>query len=199
MTMLDESTDCGYGANSGTSQPPFLPARRSCGGLPRWHVVATVPGRAIVAEAALSADGWRVYHPLHLQRTAGHPSRIVSLFSNYMFVFVDTSDCDWPRINRTRFVAGLLPAPARPAPVPLGVVEQLQARTSARRIVDDPLSPEAWQHISLGASVSVVEGPLAGLLGSVTRLSARNRCSVLLSLLGRECVMDLPAQALAVA
>lgn len=175
------------------------PARRSCGRMPRWHVVASVPGHALAAEAALSADGWRVYHPLHLTRSAGHPPRIVSLFSNYQFVQFDPDSTDWPRICHTQFVQALLGTRGHPLPVPVGVVEQLQARTSARRIVDDPLSPEAWKNIPTGAAVSVVEGPLAGLVGSVTRLSAKGRCSVLLSLLGRECVMDIAPQSLAVA
>lgn len=196
--MLDESTGCGYGAGLRTVCQPADTAHRSCGRSPRWFVVASLPGHAIAAEAALSGDGWRVYHPLHLARTAGHPSRITSLFPGYLFTFLDPADCDWPRICRTRFVRALLGTPGRPSPVPAGVVEQLQARTSDRRIVDDPLSPQAWQNIPPGARVSVVDGPLAGLAG-VTRLSTQDRCRVLLSLLGRDVEMDIPAQDLAVA
>lgn len=195
--MLDESTGWGYGAEQRTLRQPTETTNRSCGRL-RWYVVRSLAGHAVAAENALSADGWRVYHPLHLHRAAGHPSRITSLFANYMFTEIDITACDWPRICRTRFVAALLGPPGSPLPVPVGVVEQLQARTSARRIVDDPLSPEAWKNIPVGAAVAVVDGPLAGLRG-ICRMSAENRCSVLLGLLGRECVMDLPAQALAVA
>jgi hypothetical protein len=197
--MLDETTSCAYGANAGTLRVVSSPAHRSCGRMPRWHVVATIPGHAIAAEAALSADGWRVYHPLHLNRSAGRPARIMSLFVNYMFVQFDPDSTDWPRICHTQFVQSLLGTRGRPLPVPVGVIEALQARTSARRIVDDPLSPEVWKNIPTGAAVNVVEGPLAGLVGSVTRLSARGRCSVLLRLLGRECVMDIAPQSLAVA
>lgn len=196
--MLDEATHWGYGADLRTMRQPADWAHRSCGRLPRWFVVATVPGHAIAAEAALSADGWKVYHPLHLARSPGHPPRITSLFVGYLFILFEPTTCDWPRINRTRFVAGLLGTPGHPSPVPAGVVEQLQARTSDRRIVDDPLAPGAWRNIPSGAPVSVVEGPLAGLVG-VTRLSAQGRCRVLLSLLGRDVEMDIPAQALAVA
>jgi transcription antitermination factor NusG len=196
--MLDESTASGYGAGMGTSWQPRPQPRRSCGRLPRWHVVAAVPGHALAAESALSADGWCVFLPLHLARRASHPPQTRPLFGPYLFIQFDPHDTDWPRICRTRFVAGLLGAPGAPAAVPPGVVEQLQARTSDRRIVDDPLAPEAWRNIPAGASVEVVEGPLASLRGLVT-LSSRDRCRVLLSLLGRECVMDLPAQALAVA
>lgn len=196
--MLDETTRCGYGAEQRTLRQPTDTTNRSCGRLPRWFVVASIPGHAIAAEGALSADGWLVYHPLHLGRSPGHPPRISSLFPGYLFISIDLSACDWPRICRTPWVAALLGTPGHPTPVPVGVVEQLQARTSARRIVDDPISPEAWKNIPPGASVSVVEGPLASLRGVCT-LSAPDRCRVLLSLLGRDVEMDLPAQALAVA
>jgi Transcription termination factor nusG len=197
MAMLDETTGCGYAATERTAHQPGPTVRRSCGRLP-WFCIQTVPGMAFQAETALAADGFPIYHPLHLHRVPGRAPRIVPLFPNYLFTAFDPTDTDWPRICHTRWVRGLLGTPGHPAPVPAGVIEALQARTSDRRVVDDPLAPEAWRNIPVGASVSVVDGPLTGLRG-ICQLSAPERCSVLLSLFGREVVMDLPPQALAVA
>lgn len=196
--MVDVASKLTYGPASGTVRDTEPRALRPCGCLPRWYVVAASPGHDAAAEFALSAGGWRVYRPLCCTRSAGHPPRITSLFPGYLFVFIDTSQGFHGRICRTQFVRTLLGTRERPSPVPAGVIEHLQARTSDRRVVDDPLCPGVWQNIPPGAAVEVVDGPLASLRGIVA-LSGKGRCRVLLSLLGRECVMEIPTQALQVA
>lgn len=194
---LDGSVTIRYPAPTRTSLQPTDSQRRSCGRL-RWHCVQSKPGQAFQAELALAEQGWRTYHPLHLHRIAGRAPKIVPLFNNYMFTLFDPQADQWPMICRCFGVQALLGTPGHPAPVPNGVVEELQRRTSDRRIVDDPLAEGAWRRMPPGAAVSVVDGPLSGLAG-ICRLSAPERCSVLLSLFGRECVMEIPTRALEVA
>jgi len=195
--MLDENASAGLAESRGTMRQPDDTAHRPCGRL-QWHVVSSLPNKQFAAEASLAADGWRVYHPLHLHRVRGHGLRIVSLFPGYLFVLFDVTGSDWPRICRARGVAALLGPPGRPSTVPAGLVEQLLARTSARRVVDDPLAPDGHVYLRPGASVAVLQGPLAGLEG-ICRLSAPERVQVLFQLLGRELAVELlPQQVMAI-
>jgi transcription antitermination factor NusG len=77
--------------------------------------------------------------------------------------------------------------PGQPAIVPAEVIAELQARTSPRRIVDDPLwAAPRW---SRGQRVTVVEGPLAGLQG-VCGKNAGERINVLFDLFSRPMMAD---------
>jgi transcription antitermination factor NusG len=168
-------------------------AQKTCGRL-RWHVISVVPDKQFVAEHAIACAGWRVYNPLHLQRYV-RSSRIVCLFPGYLFV-AWREGVDWSTLCRMRWVWRILMAePGHPAEVPSEVISELQARTSARRIVDDPL----WVKSSLreGQRVRILEGPLAGLQG-VTKMSAGERVTVLFELFGRQMLADFaPVEVLA--
>jgi hypothetical protein len=86
----------------------------------------------------------------------------------------------WRRIYRARGVAELIGvANDRPTPLGIGVVEELIARTSPRRIVDDPgsasfpdpaASRQHWQDL--------------------TRLSGKARGELLLRLFGRAAELE---------
>jgi hypothetical protein len=86
--------------------------------------------------------GFTVYLPLHLdlrfRRDVGH-GHIGPMFPGYLFPFMDLARDPWRRIYRTRGIAGLIGATTdRPTPLGEGIIEELIARTSPRRIVDDP-------------------------------------------------------------
>jgi transcription antitermination factor NusG len=156
------------------------PAPMSCG-CHRWHCLLTKHGQHALAERTLAQDGWRTYFPLHLDR---HNSRIGPLFGQYAFVAFDPSNDQWPRIYGARGVFTILSRDRRPLPLPVGLIEDLQARTSARRIVDDPGERPEASRIRAGASGTVVQGPWAGW-GGLCTLSRRDRLTLLLSAFGR--------------
>lgn len=172
-----------------TLRTPIPTAHRLSGCTPEWHVISTTFGHHGGAENELSAAGWRVYNPLHLQRRRGQPDKIIPLFGSYLFVCWPR-DSEWGDVRRVRFVwAVLMSGFGRPAVVPSGVIEALQARTSARRIVDDPLAtPVGYKP---GQRLAVVDGPLAGLEG-VCKLSAGERVRLLFQLCGQDQELDLP-------
>jgi transcription antitermination factor NusG len=144
-------------------------------------------GITIDAEYHLAAAGWKVFAPLHLQRGLRKAERIVPLFGNYLFVGW-SHDADWGSLQRVRYVWSLLMAePGRPAVVPDGVVEDLQRRSSPRRVVDDPLLTAAAY--LPGEPIKIRAGPLAGLQG-VCGLSAGARVRVLFELFGKEMQAD---------
>ncbi len=79
-------------------------------------------------------------------------------FRGYVFVRFDPTSDQWRRIHRSRGIAGLIGVTTdRPTALGIGIVEELIARTSPRRIVDDPgsasfLDPathrQHWQDIT---------------------------------------------------
>jgi transcription antitermination factor NusG len=105
-------------------------------------------------------------------------------------------DTDWGSLRRLPFVWQLLMSDyGKPAVVPDALISNLQARTSPRRIVDDPLwAPPPYV---VGQRVAVIDGPLAGLAG-VCKMSAGERIRLLFELLGREVIADFsPAEVMA--
>jgi transcription antitermination factor NusG len=159
----------------------------------RWFCIAATYGQHFQAELALAADRWPVYHPLHLDRRS---SRIEPLFHGYLFVQFDLDGEDWPRICRTRGVYRILGDPGHPLPLPEGVIEDLQARTSPRRVVDDPGSAPFPAQMPPGTPVRLVGGVWDDLRG-ITAASRQNRLAVLLSLFNRDVVVTVRPDAVA--
>lgn len=140
----------------------------SCGS--RWHCVRTHPQTEHWALDELSRQNWRAYLPLHLEQR-----RIVPLFSRYAFVAFDPVRDAWGPILHTRGVVGLIcHAVGCPTPIPHGVVEDLQARTSPRGVVDDPGSAPFPDPIRQRAHWQ-----------NITTLSADARNALLLRLFGK--------------
>ncbi len=148
----------------------------------RWYVVIAMHGRNTLAEQSLAADGWRTFFPLMVDRN--HSGKLVPLFGSYAFVSIRDGDIGWPRIYSARGVFTLLSRDRRPLPLPVGVIEDLQARTSARRVVDDPGEHPEATRMRVGATGTVVQGPWQGWAGVCT-FSRRDRLTLLLGLFGR--------------
>ncbi len=147
----------------------------------RWFCVACEFNQDALAELTIRADGWPVYRPLHLNRRS---RSIEALFPGYLFVSFDREGDEWPRILRQRGVYRLLGSYLRPQPIPIGVIEALQSRTSARRVVDDPGQNASVVYLQPGTQARVLDGPLAGWDGVVT-LSRADRIVLLMTLFGR--------------
>jgi hypothetical protein len=89
---------------------------------------------------------------------------------------ISAARLEWRRISRTRGIAGLIgDATDRPSPLGIGIVEELIARTSPRRIVDDPgsasfpnpaVSRQHWQNLT-GLSGNARSELLMRLFGHV--------------------------------
>jgi transcription antitermination factor NusG len=113
---------------------PISSGRRPDG--PRWHCVWTLTAREHLALQTLTEQGWNAYLPLHLDR---HEYTIVPLFRRYLFCQFDAMRDAWGPIRHSRGVVDLIRHDiGQPTPIPPGIVEDLIARTSPRRIVDDP-------------------------------------------------------------
>ena len=134
---------------------------------PRWHCVWTLVAAERRAADALQQLGWPVYLPLLWDR---HESVAVPLFRRYLFVLFDPSVDAWGPIRSARGVFDLLRhrGDGLPIALPPGIVEDLQRRTSARGVVDDPSG--------------IV--PARARWTNLTSLSAKERNTLLLQLFG---------------
>ena len=188
-----------------TTTTNYMPDPTGCGsmldptpsGSRRWHVVAAISQQEHRALFELLNQGFNAYLPLHLDAAK---QRITPLFGGYLFAAFDPASDPWGRILSTRGVWSLLRNSAGiPAPVPVGCIEDLIARTSERRIVDDPGASAALSsRMPLGAAGTVVEGPLAGWSGICT-LSTEKRVRLLLSLFGGQREVEFSQGAVKVA
>jgi transcription antitermination factor NusG len=156
-----------------------------------WHALSTAFGHTLAAENELAAAGWQTYFPLHLQRgSRGRPDKIAPLFGHYGFVRFH-QDTDWGGLRRVRHVWDLLfSSPGHPAIVPKAAIDDLQSRTSPRRIVDDPLVNPPAPRFQAGQPLVIRSGPLAGLEG-ICGLSRIARISFLFQMMGQEQALDL--------
>jgi transcription antitermination factor NusG len=140
---------------------------------PRWHCATTHSQQEQRAEWSLMELGFHVYLPLLLERSIVGETHILPLFRGYVLVQFSQNADQWRRIYRCRGISGLIGITVdRPTPIAVGVVEELIARTSPRRIVDDP-----------GADPPAVAVERAHWQ-DITRLSARARTDLLLRLFG---------------
>lgn len=163
----------------------------------RWYVVHSQPNGEAKAAFNLRRQGFTAYLPRclktrrHARRTEHVPT---PLFPRYLFVEFDPASRPWRCILSTVGVASLICHAGLPAPVPMGVVEELMDREDG-----DGYVALAGGWLKAGDTVALADGPLAGCRGLVLCASDKERVDVLLQLLGRQLEIEVPAALLATA
>jgi transcriptional antiterminator RfaH len=159
----------------------------------RWYVVHTQPSAEPKATWHLRNQGYEVYLPRYLKKTR-HARRTMltprALFPSYLFVTMDLDVTRWRAIRSTVGVAGIVCAGDRPAPVPVGVVEQIRRLEDENGMVRPPKPGDFVK----GQKVEIADGAFEGLTGLVEGMSDQERVVLLLELLGREVRIRLPVE-----
>lgn len=156
-----------------------------------WFVAKTKPSKERFAETCIT-DKWgiEVFFPV-IRRPFCNKSAFESLFPTYLFCRFDTQSNIWPAI---RWVPGLcyfLGAGQQIVPVSDELIDALRKRVA--RWNDGGHLPR----FSPGDRVVVAEGPFSGVEGIFQKyMPARQRCQVLLQILGQQNRVELPAQSL---
>jgi transcriptional antiterminator RfaH len=137
--------------------------------------------REFGARAQLEAQSYAIFLPRHL-KTVRHARKLKTIdapfFPRYLFVRLDLSRDRWRSINGTFGVSGIVMCHDRPMPVPVGIVEALQARL-------EPDTPTVGDDgLRIGQRVEVMVGPFANLVGVLERFDGEARVRVLLQLMG---------------
>jgi transcriptional antiterminator RfaH len=160
----------------------------------RWHVAFTQPRAEAQAAWHLANQGFEPFLPLcrTLRRHARQVTAVARpLFPRYLFVAFDPERERFRAVGGTRGISHLVMAGDRPAPVPAGVVEALQAQADPFGIV--PLASLAL--FERGAAVRITDGALAGQIGRYETLTPDRRVVLLLDLLGRQVTVEVPVYA----
>src|SRR5690606_1246760 len=149
--------------------------------LPCWYVVYTQPHRERRAETHLRYQGLRTFLPL-CRKTIRHARRFQTVnapfFPRYLFVELSLQRDRWRSIAGTFGVSHLIMEGGRPKPIRSSIVGDLKASADPAGVISLRSSLHA------GASVRLVSGPLAGLIGELVELDEDGRVKVLLDFIG---------------
>lgn len=163
-----------------------------------WFVVYTQPNGEARALANLRRQGFEAYLPRYRRRRS-HARRVDTverpLFPRYLFVALDLMRARWRPILSTFGVCDLVRHGDTPQKLPEGVIDEIRAGEEAHRF--DALDPLAGAET--GATVRILAGPFADLIGKLQAAADSERVTLLLDLLGREVRLRLPRDAVALA
>ncbi|PDQ18543.1 transcription antiterminator NusG [Mesorhizobium sanjuanii] len=171
-------------ANILSQRPAVSPATR-------WYAASVFPGKESVAEWHLQRQGFHSFVPRY-EKTTRHARRLetrsAAYFPGYMFVALDVALQRWRSVNGTLGVRSLVMQGDRPLPVPSGLVERFIALTGEDGLLD------FRGGLAAGASVQILSGPFAEMIGRLDRLDPAGRARVLVAFMNGEVAVDLDAR-----
>jgi transcriptional antiterminator RfaH len=160
----------------------------------RWYVVQTHSMREEIAAINLRRQGYVVYLPRYLKKRS-HARRVdwvaKPLFPRYLFVEMDAEATPWRAICSTIGVTRFICLSDMPAPVPIGVVEEIIARENEEGYVE--FSSEFL--FKKGQTLEITNGPMAEISAVFECVNDKDRITVLMDLMGRQIRVLVPLDA----
>lgn len=154
----------------------------------RWYAASVFPGKEHVAERHLRIQGFQPFVPRY-EKTVRHARRLdtrsAAYFPGYMFIALDLVMQRWRSVNGTFGVRSLVMQADLPLPVPSGLVERFIALTGRHGLLDFSGG------LAAGASVRILSGPFAEMIGRLDRLDPAGRARVLVAIMNGEIPVDL--------
>ncbi|MEX2616362.1 MAG: transcription termination/antitermination NusG family protein [Alphaproteobacteria bacterium] len=158
----------------------------------RWYVVYTRTGMERMAQGHLERQGFTTYLPRR-RKERRHARRVdsvlVPFFPRYLFVAFDIEKDPWRSVNGTWGVSYLVGAGDTVSAVPEGVIESIQERENAEGLIEIEEAPP----FAPGEVVEITRGALVAQTGIFKCANDNQRVTLLLSLLGREMEINVPA------
>lgn len=159
----------------------------------RWYAASVFPGKEGLAERHLRMQGFDSFVP-RCEKTTRHARRIetrpAAYFPGYMFIALDVALQRWRSVNGTFGVRSLVMQGERPLPVPSGLVERFIALTGKDGLLDFSGG------LAAGASVRILSGPFAEMIGRLDRLDPAGRARVLVAIMNGEIPVDMDSREL---
>jgi transcription antitermination factor NusG len=152
--------------------------------MPYWCVARIASRLEALVIASLEAEGFEAFAP----KIHSANRRVIPLFFGYLFVRVVEL---WQPIDRAHGVIGLIKFGDTPARCPDVEIMRLRSRMDANGFIVLP-RPPGRSAFKAGDKIMIAKGPLAGLQGLHTGLSANERETVLLVLLGAQRRVAVP-------
>jgi transcriptional antiterminator RfaH len=162
----------------------------------RWYAVYTQPRHEALAGENLVRQGFNIVYPRYMKRRA-HARRVemvpAPLFPRYLFVNFDAGAGGWRAIRSSRGVIDLVSSGNDPTPVPDAIIDEIRRRQDEEGFV--VLARQL--NLKRGARIRIDEGPFSSHDAIFEMQRDDERVVALLSLLGRQVVVQLPATAVA--
>lgn len=148
-----------------------------------WYLAQLRPGGLNRARSNLQRQGYQCFMP-SLEVTRRHAGVMRAarrpLFPGYLFVGLEPGRQPWRKINSTYGVARLVTLDGKqPTAVPEAVIEELQSRCRGELWAPDP------EDLRPGATVRVLNGPLAETIATIARVPEADRVIILFQMMGR--------------
>lgn len=166
---------------------------RSNGFNVRWYLIHTKPTRELVAAENLRRQGYELYYPRLVRPTRVRGrwlDRVASLFPRYLFLRLSVGDQAIAPVRSTTGVASIVRFGGDYAVVPDAIVDNLRMRADPDTGLHCLHSRSSFQP---GSNVRIVAGVFDGLEGVFQRESGDERVVLLLGLLGRDTLVQIPA------
>lgn len=147
-----------------------------------WYLVRTKARQESIAAERLTQQGFGAYHPrLVVRRRRSRPPQILPLFPTYVFVSLLLGEQDFSPVRSTKGVLSIVRFGEDYARVPVWIIAELRRRA-------DPLTGlyRLARRLRPRMPVRVKAGPFEGMEGIFLHESGRDRCCVLLQILGAE-------------
>lgn len=151
-----------------------------------WYVAKSKPQKEDWLKASLNHLGVEVFFPRVTAKRRGKQI-LEPLFPTYLFCQFDSDDLNWPAIRWAPGLNYFLGVDGVASRVPDDLVDDIQRGV------------ESWndgghrdQRLNLGDQVKVTRGAFVGLEGIFQRyIPSRERCRILLEIVGRLTVVEL--------
>lgn len=154
-----------------------------------WSVVVTRPRSERLAVENLQRQGFEHYLPLvsHLRVVRGQRvTELVPMFPRYLFVRIENNR--WWAVKNTRGVSKILTINSEPQRISDKIINQLK--------INEQQLPNVVSLWKKGEPVKIINGAFAGKLGIYECSNAADREQVLLSILGRQTLVEVSTSAL---
>jgi transcriptional antiterminator RfaH len=159
----------------------------------RWYLIHTKLGAEREAQLHLQRQQFRTYLPRLLQRVRRRGQlrmHVAPLFPRYLFLQLDEGRQCLAPVRSTSGVANVVRFGGCFATVPDGIIDELRAREDPETGLHSLCVPA---RLRPGTQVRIDRGAFAGLEGVFERADGTDRIVVLLTLLGQEREVHLPA------
>ncbi len=157
----------------------------------RWFAIHTRAHAEKQAAAHLRNQGFTTYLPCYRKRRS-HARRVeivqAPVFPRYLFIQMDEQSAPWRAVRSTVGVVDIVRLGERPAPVPEGIVEAIQAREGR----DGLVCLGAETIYGKGEKLRIAAGMFQGQTGLFEGATEEDRVIILLELLGRGVRVSVP-------
>ncbi|MBI3562312.1 MAG: transcription/translation regulatory transformer protein RfaH [Gammaproteobacteria bacterium] len=147
-----------------------------------WYLIFTKPRMEGLAKDNLSRQRYQTFLPRVkvTKRIRGrYACRVEAMFPRYLFIHLDTILDNWMPIRSTLGVSHMVRFGGTPAQVPDQLVEQLIGNQDGCGINILPT-----REMIAGDRVEILEGPMAGYIGTFEHASSTERVRILLKIVG---------------